>query len=176
MHLLHPVVTIGYPVAGRFVAGSHHHERGVMTVLIDDTLRLLQQVLVNRLTTAQLHTMIRPRRTFRLQVHTHTVGSSKSRLGGTVAMEAHMVEAILLALLEDTHPLVLIGWGETCLWKTAVLHRATQKERTVIDIELTSLSLYLAQAELCFIDRLTSFYRQAIQIRMELIPEFHIAS
>ena len=37
MHLLHPVVTIGYPVAGWFVAGSHHHKRGVMTIFIDNT-------------------------------------------------------------------------------------------------------------------------------------------
>ena len=125
MHLFHPVVTIGYPVAGRFIASSHHHERGVMTVLIDDTLRLLQQVLVNRLTTAQFDTMIRPRRTFRLQVDTHTVCCRKSRLGRTVAMKAHVVETILLAFLEDTHPLVLIGWGKTRLRETAVLHGAT---------------------------------------------------
>ena len=37
MHLFHPVVTIGDPVAGRFVARSHHHKRGVMTIFIDDT-------------------------------------------------------------------------------------------------------------------------------------------
>ena len=91
-------------------------------------------------------------------------------------MKAYVVETILLAFLEDTHPLILVGWGETRLRETAVLHCATKEERTVIDIELTPLCLYLAQAELCFLDRLTSFYRQAIQIRMELIPEFHIAS
>ena len=91
-------------------------------------------------------------------------------------MKAYVVETILLAFLEDTHPLVLIGRRKACLWKTAVLHRATKEERTVIDIELTPLCLYLAQAELRLIDCLASFNRQAIQIRMELIPVFHVTS
>ena len=37
MHLFYPVITISHPVTGWFIASSHHHKRGVMTIFIDNT-------------------------------------------------------------------------------------------------------------------------------------------
>ena len=75
-----------------------------MTVGIDDALRLLQQVLVDLLSATEFYTVVRPRRTFGLQIDTQFVGSSKGSLGRTIGMEPHVVQTVLLDLRENTDP------------------------------------------------------------------------
>ena len=125
VHLLHPVVTVADPVACGFIAGSHHHKRRMMSVLVNDAFGLVHQILVDFLSTAQLHTMIRPRRSFHLQVNTYLVGCCKGCLRRTIRMEADVIQAILLALSEDAQPLGFVGRRITRLWETAVFYRST---------------------------------------------------
>ena len=104
LHFLDPEVTILHPIACRFIACSHHDKGGVMTVCVNDALALLQQIPVNRLSSQQLHTMVRPRRTFWLEVEAHLISCSKSRIRRTIGMESHMIETVFLTFPEDTEP------------------------------------------------------------------------
>ena len=171
LHLLHPLVAVGHPVACRLVASSHHDERRMVAVLVNDAFRLLQQVLVNLLAAAKLHTVVGPRRTFGLQVDAHTVGSTEGSLGRTVAVEAHVVQTVLLALTEDAQPLRLVGGRIARQREAAVLHRAAQMERTAVDIELASLDRDVAHAEGRGIFVVASLYGQLVQVRCMLVPQ-----
>ena len=146
-HLLHPVVAVVHPVAGRLVAGSHHHERRMVAELVENTLRLLNEVVVNLHAATQADTVVRPRRTFHLQVEAQTVGNGESRLRRAVAVEADVVQAVLLTLAEDTLPRRFVGRWIARLGETAVLDRTSQEERATVDVELTPLSRHLAQSE-----------------------------
>ena len=173
-HLLHPVVAVGHPVACRLITCRHHHKRGVIAVFVDDTLRLFQQILVNLLSPAQPHTMIRPRGSLWLQVDTHPVGSEEGSLWRTVAMEAHMVQTILLTFHEDLHPRLLVSWRITRLWEAAVLYRSSQEYRNIVDKHLTALDANLPESHQRLEDILASRDSQMIEVRMMLVPEFDI--
>ena len=104
LHITHPFIAVADPVTGRFVASRHHQERRVMAVFVDDAPRLFAQVFVNLHAPTQLHAVIGPCGAFRLQVNAHLVGSGKGSLGRTIAVEAHVVQAVLLDLAEYFHP------------------------------------------------------------------------
>ena len=173
VHLAHPVVAIGHPVAGRLVAGSHHHKRGMVAVFIDNALRLLQQVLVDGLPATKPHAMVRPRRSFGLQVDAHLVGSLEGSVGRTVAMEAHMVEAVILAFPEHLQPLLLVGGRIARLGEAAVLHGATQEQRPAVDLHLPSLDADVAQANSGLIDIFASLNGEQIEVGVELVPRLN---
>ena len=63
----------------------------MMPKLVDDALRLLEQVFVNLLPAAQSNAVIRPRGTFGLQIDAQHVGSSKGGLRRAVAVETNVV-------------------------------------------------------------------------------------
>ena len=44
-----------------------------------------------------------------------------------------MVQAVLLALVEDAQPFVLVGGGIARLGEDAVLHRAAKEQRTPVE-------------------------------------------
>ena len=104
LHGLYPVVAVGHPIASRLIARSHHDKRGMMAIGIHDTLRFLQQILVDFLSPTEFHTVVRPRRPLGLQIDTQFVGSGESSLWRTIGMEPHMVQPIRLDLREDTGP------------------------------------------------------------------------
>ena len=126
LHLLHPVVAVCHPVAGRLVAGSHHHKRRMVAISVYDSLRLLKQILVNLLSSTESHAVVRPRRALWLEIEAKFVGGSKGSLRRTIGVEAHVVQAVLLQLGEDAHPRRLVGGRITRLWETTILHRTTK--------------------------------------------------
>ena len=147
LHGLYPVVAIGHPIAGRLIARSHHDKRGMMAIGIHNTLRFLQQILVDLLSPTEFHTVVRPRRPLGLQIDTQFVGSGEGSLWRTIGMEPHMVQTIRLDLREDTGPRGLIRRRIARLRETAVLHRSTQPHRMVVDIQLPTIHPHLTQAE-----------------------------
>ena len=171
LHGLHPVVAVAHPVACRLVASRHHHKRGVVAILVDDAFRLLQQILVDGLSATQANAMIGPRGSLRLQEDAHPVGCRKGCLGRTVAVEAHMVQPILLALAEDAQPLLLVSRRIARLRKAAVLHRATQVERSVVEQDVPVGHPDVAQSDGGLIDIITGPHRELIEKGLHLIPE-----
>ena len=147
LHCFHPVVTVGHPIAGRLIARSHHHKRGVMAVGIHNPLRLLQQILVDLLPATQFHTVIRPRGSLGLKIDSKLVGCGKGGLRRTIGMEAYMIQTVFPDLRQDAHPRLLVRWRIAGLGKTAVLYGAAKPHRTVVDIQLTTLDTDLPHAE-----------------------------
>ena len=175
-HLSYPVVAVSHPIASRLISCCHHHKGWVVAVCVDDALRLLQQILVYLLTAVKLYSVIRPRWTLWLQIHTQLVGSGEGCLWWAEAMETHMVQAILLALLEHARPLPLVHRRKARFWEAAVLHRASQEHWAAIDVELSSFYRHFAQAEshrhlYAFI-----FHSTRIKTRIELVPQLNIIS
>ena len=142
-----------------------------MTVGIDDAFRLLQQILVDLLSATELYTVIRPRRTFGLQIDTQFIGSGKGSLGRTIGMEPHMVQTILLDLRENTDPRGLVRGGITRLGETTVLHRTAQPHGVVVDIQLSAFYPHLAQAEGGLVIVIAHSDTDLIELGGELIPQ-----
>ena len=114
---------------------------------VDDALALVDKILVDGHATTELDTMIRPRGTFGLQVDAQTVGGGEGGIGGTVAVEAHMVETILLALTQQAHPRRDIGGWIARLGEATVLDGATQTNSPAVEQNLTPVDSHLAHAE-----------------------------
>ena len=81
-----------------------------------------------------------------------------------------MVQTILRALAEDAQPLVFVCGRIARLGEQAVLHRATQEERAIVDVELAALDFDVAQSEGGMVDIITSLDGQLVEVRMELVP------
>ena len=141
-----------------------------MTVGIDDALRLFQQVFIDLLSPTQLHPMVWPRGTLRLQVDAHLVGSSESSLWRTIGMEAHVVQTVLLHLREDADPRGFVGRRISRLRETAVLHRAAQEGGTIVDIQLSAHRPHLTDAEGGLVTVGTGEEANPIEFRIKLIP------
>ena len=171
LHFLNPEVTILHPITGWFIARSHHDKGGVMTVCVNDALALLQQITINRLSGQQLHTVVRPRRTFWLEVETHFISCCKSRIRRTIGMKSHMVETVFLTFSEDTEPRCLIRRRVTRLREATILHRASQEDRMTVQDNLPSIHQDLTHAKGCFIIIITYADTNAIEIGMELVPQ-----
>ena len=171
LHFLNPEVTILHPITGWFIARSHHDKGGVMTVCVNDALALLQQITINRLSGQQLHTVVRPRRTFWLEVETHFISCCKSRIRRTIGMESHMVETVFLTFSEDTEPRCLIRRRVTRLREATILHRASQEDRMTVQNNLPSIHQDLTHSKGCFIIIITYADTNAIEIGMELVPQ-----
>ena len=118
--------------------------------------------------------MIRPRRALRLQIDTHTVGSSKGSLWWTIAMEAHMVQPIFLAFLEQIQPFLLISRRKARLRKATVLHGATQEQGTLVNKHLAISDADLPETYERLHHILASLNSQSIEVRMKLVPHFNI--
>ena len=146
-HDLHPFVTIVHPVSCRLIACCHHHKRRVVTIGVHDTLRLLQKILVDLLSPAQPHPVVRPGGALRLEIEAYFVGCGKGSLRRTIGMETHVIQTILLAFPEDTLPLFLLHGRIASLWETTVLHGAPQEDGTAIDIELSVIDRNVTHAE-----------------------------
>ena len=120
--------------------------------------------------------MIGPRGSFRLKIDTAKVGSAEGCFWRTIRMETNVVNAILAALTEDTHPAFFIGRRISCLWKAAVLHRSTEPDGTSVNQELASFGGDVSHAELGFINVVTCMDGKLIDHRIELIPSLHLGS
>ena len=144
-----------------------------MAVFIDDALRLLQQVLVDGLSATQAHSVVGPRRSFGLQVEAQLVGSLEGGVGRTVAVEAHVVQTVVLALLENLQPLFLVGGRIARLGEAAVLHGATQEQRPAVNLHLPSLDADVAQANSGLIDIFASLNGEQIEMGVELVPRLN---
>ena len=141
-----------------------------MAVLIDNAARLLQQIAVNLLSTTQTNAVIGPRGSLGLQVDAHLVGSGKGSLGRTIAVEAHVIQPVLLTLTEDGQPRVHVGRRIARFREAAVLDRTTQEERTAVEHELAPLDADVAQADVGLVEIVASLNGETIEIRMELVP------
>ena len=142
----------------------------MVAVLVDDTFGLVHQILVNFLTTAQLHAMIRPRRSFELQIDAHTVGSSEGGFGWTVRMETDVVDAVLLAFAEDAQPYVFIGGWIASFREAAIFDGAAQVERPIVDKHLRTVDAEVAQAKRHADGHTLIVNCTRIKLRMELVP------
>ena len=169
-HRLHPVLAIGHPVSGRFVACRHHAERRMMSVGIDDSQSFVQKILVDGHPSAQPHAVVRPGGTFGLQVETQPVGHAESRFRRAIGMEANVVEAVLLALAEHSLPRRFVCRRVARLGERAVAHRAAQEERTSVDVELLSPGTYLTQSESHADGHALISDRSRVELRMKLVP------
>ena len=147
-----------------------------MTVGVDNTFRLLQQILVNLLSATQSDAMIGPRRTLRLQIEAHLIGSSKGRLGWTIAVESHVVQAIGLTLPEDLQPRLLIHRGITRLGEATVLYRSAQPDGSVVDIDLSSLHADIPHTEGGLVIVAAHTHTDAVDLREKFIPDSHLMS
>ena len=145
----------------------------MVAVGIDDAARLTEQVLVDDLTATEGHAMVGPRGSLGLQVDAHAVGSGEGGLGGTIGMEADVVEPVLTALEEDARPRGLVGRGIARLGEAAVLDRAAQPYRLTVEQELTATDGDVANAEGDG-ERLAAVDEGAgVEIRVGLAPEAH---
>ena len=134
MPVVDEVVAPGHPVAGRLVACCKHTERGMVAIGSHHALSLLKQITVYGHATAQLYTMVGPRRSLWLQIQSHLVGSAEGSLGRTIGVEAHMVDAIAFAFAEDVKPRRLVGRRIARLREAAVLYGSTQPYRVAVEI------------------------------------------
>ena len=146
-HLPHPVIAIGHPVAGRLISCRHHHERRMMTIGINDTFRLIQQILVDYLSSPKFYTMIRPRRSLRLKIDAQLIRSDKGCLRRAIGMKTNMIQPILLDLRKNSGPRLLVCRRIARLRETAVLYGSTQEQRPTVDIQLSPLGLDLTHTE-----------------------------
>ena len=82
-----------------------------------------------------------------------------------------MVDAILLALSQNTLPRRLIGRREACLRKTAVAHRSTQPYRSAIHQQLRTFCRHASHAK-GGTQRVTVYDSiERMQVGVELIPQ-----
>ena len=148
----------------------------MVAVGIDNALRLFEQILVNLLSLAKLHTVVGPRRTLGLQIQAHLISSRESCLGRTVAMKADVVESVVLTLAEYAQPLSLAGGRIARFGETAVFHGAAQVEFAAVDIHLRTFNLQLAESEGNRNVRALILHRTGIEAGMELVPQLSIAA
>ena len=104
-----------------------------MTIAVEDGTALVGEVFVDGHSVAELHAVVGPRRSFGLKVEAQAVGSDEGGLGRAVAVEAHVVEAKVLANTENAFPGGGVGGREACLGETAVLHGAAQVDGTAVE-------------------------------------------
>ena len=148
----------------------------MVAVGIDNAFRLCEQILINLLTLAKLHTVIGPRRALGLQIHAYPIGCSESGLGRTIAMKAHVIKSVLLTLAEYAQPLVLGGWWEARFGETAVLDSSTQIKLAAVDIHLRTLNLNIAETEANGNIGATILHRTGIETGIELVPQLNIVT
>ena len=147
LHLAHEVNAPLHPASGRLVAGSHHDERGMGAVLVQNGEALLLEILVDALAEAELHSVIGPRGALGLQVEAQAVGCHKGRFGRAVAVETHVVEAETLADAEDALPGGGVARREARLGEAAALHRAAQMYGFAVEQDVAARNTDLAEAE-----------------------------
>ena len=148
----------------------------MVAVGIYNAFRLLEQILINLLTLAKLYAVIGPRRTLGLQIHAHLIGCSESGLGRTVAVKAHVVKSILLALAKYAEPLVLGSRRKAGFRETAVLYGSAQIELTAVDKHLRPLNLNLAKAEAYGNIGAAILHGAGVETGIELVPQLNIAA
>ena len=137
-------------------------------------LGLVHEVGVDIHAAVELHAMVGPARSLGLEVESHLVGRREGRLGRTVAMEAHGVETILLALSEHCLPALHIGGGIAREWEIAVAHRATNPHGLPVEVNLHALDGDLAHAERGADGVVAGAHRQAIDARRKLGPQLGV--
>ena len=146
-HRLHEGSPPLHPTSCGLIAGGKHDERGMVAIGIKDGAPLVHEVFVDGLAVAELHTVVGPRRSFGLQVDAEAVGSHEGSLGRAIAVEADVVETVLLTFPEQTHPRGGVGGRIARLREAAVLHGATQMNGVAVEEDITFLHLHLAETE-----------------------------
>ena len=141
-----------------------------MSVGIDDSQSFIQKILVDGHPSAQPHAVVRPGGTFGLQVETQPVGHTESRFRRAIGMETNVVEAVLLALAEHSLPRRFVCRRVARFGERAVAHRASQKERTSVDVELLSPDTYLTQSESHADGHALIGDRSRVELRVKLVP------
>ena len=86
-----------------FVSEGHEDERRVISIVFENTVGLILDPLDPGIVPT-LSKVTRPEREFRLEIDSLEIRGLKTRLGGAVGVEAHMVESPLLNDAEDVTP------------------------------------------------------------------------
>ena len=102
--IVHEIAHPSHPVARRFVAAGHHAKRSIIAIRLVHALRFFHQITVDIHSVPQLHPVVRPARSFGLQIESHTVGRRKGGFGRTERMETHVVQPIAPANAEHPFP------------------------------------------------------------------------
>ena len=166
-----------HPIASWFITKGKECERRMVAISITDANSLIIKVFVYELSPTQLHSMVRPRWSFRLKIHSRHVCCKESSLRRAVGMEAHMIEAPLLTRLEENQPCLKVRRRITGIWEIAVLDSSTQLYLLAVNIEHLPTNFYLSHAEICskltHLFTLIQFCRQTVHLRIILIPQKH---
>ena len=168
--LAHPC----YPASGRFVTTSQHTVRCIISVFFSQGNCFVHQIFVNWLSVTQSWSVIRPTRTFRLQIETDQIGCDKSSFRRAERMKTHVIQTIVAANAEHPLPGSYVHRSITGQWEITVFHCAAKHCFAAIDVEPFSFYLEIAHSKLYLFDvglfTVGQFCRQFIQCRIELIP------
>ena len=118
--------------------------------------------------------MVRPARSFRLQIETDQIGSDESCFRRTERVEAHVIQAIVTTNAEHPFPGSYIHRSIACQREITVFHCTAKHCLTTVHIEPFSLDLEITHTEL-YLFRIRQFAvdqlcRQFIKCRTEFIP------
>ena len=172
--IIHELADPCHPTTGRFIAASQHAVRSVIPIFLGQCNGFVHQVFVNRLSVTQSRTVVRPARSFRLQIETDQIGSDESCFRRTEGVEAHVIQAIVTTNAEHPFPRSYIHRRIACQWEVTVFHRTAKHRFATIYIEpfpfyleITHTELYLSRVSLLAVGQ---FCRQFIKCRPEFIP------
>ena len=202
--VVHELADPFHPSSGGLVSARQHAERRVVTVYFADALCLLHEERVDVLSVSQLHAVVRPAGSLRLDVESRHVGCEERSLWRAVGVEPHVVESISFACLEHVHPLIHAHRRIACEGEVAVLHGSAQLGLPSVDEEHPSFDFKLAhsehrlegialleqadelvglEVELVLEQRLCALVGcvhnggvEAVEVGVELIPELHVLS
>ena len=146
-HLPNEVDAPFHPSPCGLVASCQHDEGRVMAIAVEDGTTLVREVAVDGHAVAELHAVVGPRRPLGLKVETEAIGSHEGGFRRTIAVEAHVVQAVVLAFADDTLPRGGVGGREARLGETAVLDGAAQVDTLAVQEYVATADGHLAEAE-----------------------------
>ena len=146
--IIHELADPCHPTTGRFIAASQHAVRSVIPIFLGQCNGFVHQVFVNRLSVTQSRTVVRPARSFRLQIETDQIGSDESCFRRTERVEAHVIQAIVTTNAEHPFPGSYIHRRIACQWEVTVFHRTAKHRFATIYIEPFPFYLEITHTEL----------------------------
>ena len=119
----------------------------MVAIGLGEPLCLLHEEMVDVLSVAQFHAVVRPAGTLRLDVESGEVSSEESRFGRTVRVEPHVVKSVAFACLEHVGPGLHVHGSIAGDGEVAVLNRSTKLCLLSVDIEHPSSDFEFSHAE-----------------------------
>ena len=149
----------------------------MIAISITNAYCLVIQICIYKLSPTQFDTMIRPRWSFWLNIHSRHISCEESSLRRAVCMETYVVQAPRLACIKDLQPRIEIRRRIASIGEIAVFNCSTQLYFLTINIEHFPSDFNLTHAEICskltHLFTLIQFCRQTVHLRIILIPQKH---